>query len=107
MSKFISIKVMRGTFPKDEKKYAPFAGEPGAIFHVETDQGKSKYIPISEPPFNVDDMKEPDWVEAFVAMSLMMGHALDEEITLIDGGELVAEFRMTPNEEGAAEIESV
>ena len=40
-------------------------------------------------------------------MSLMMGHVLDEEITLIDGGELVAEFRMTPNEEGVAEIESV
>ncbi|EHC4100264.1 hypothetical protein JTG28_004166 [Escherichia coli] len=47
MAKFIIIKVMRGTFPNDEKAYGPFAGKPGAIFHVETDEGKAKYIPVA------------------------------------------------------------
>ncbi|ELP2939241.1 hypothetical protein R0P29_001263 [Escherichia coli O83] len=104
MAKFIIIKVMRGTFPNDEKAYGPFAGKPGAIFHVENEEGKAKYIPVSEPPFEVAHLEEPNRIKAFVYLSLMMGNVLDNPVDL-ENGEQVAEFRMTPNEDGNAEIE--
>lgn len=104
MAKFIIIKVMRGTFPNDEKAYGPFAGKPGAIFHVETEEGKAKYIPISERPFEGALLEEPYRIKALVLLSLMTGNVLDNPVDL-ENGEQVAEFRMTPNGDGDVEIE--
>lgn len=49
-------------------------------------------------------LDEPNRIKAFVCLSLMMGSVLDNPVDL-EGGEQVAEFRMTPNEDGDAEIE--
>ncbi|EKQ7438641.1 hypothetical protein P6R33_000629 [Escherichia coli] len=49
-------------------------------------------------------LEEPNRIKAFVCLSLMMGNVLDNPVDL-ENGEQVAEFRMTPNEDGNAEIE--
>ncbi|HBP9783557.1 TPA: hypothetical protein L7G27_000534 [Escherichia coli] len=40
MAKFIIIKVMRGTFPNDEKAYGPFAGKPALSSMLKLRKGK-------------------------------------------------------------------
>lgn len=50
MSKFISVKVFRGTIPED-KKYGQLSGQPGACFRVATDdEANVKCFHVSEPP---------------------------------------------------------
>ncbi|EKQ7438642.1 hypothetical protein P6R33_000630 [Escherichia coli] len=40
MAKFIIIKVMRGTFPNDEKAYGPFAGSRALSSMLKLRKGK-------------------------------------------------------------------
>lgn len=106
MSKFISVKVFRGTFPEDEK-IGQFAGQPGACFRVATeDDTNVKCFHVSEPPFNVKHLEDANHVKHFVFASVVLNPCPDAEVELI-GAELIAEYKMTEGEEGGIKIERI
>ncbi|EOK8607632.1 hypothetical protein ACENWC_RS11300 [Escherichia coli] len=64
MSKFISVKVFRGTISED-KKYGQFAGQPGVCFRVATeDDAHVKCFHVSEPPFDAKHLEDLNKVRA-------------------------------------------
>ncbi|HAW1239662.1 TPA: hypothetical protein JLL79_000106 [Escherichia coli] len=106
MSKFISVKVFRGTFPEDEK-VGQFAGQPGACFRVATDdEADVKCYHVSEPPFDVKDLDNADHVKSFILVSLKLNPFTDAEVELL-GAELVAEYKMTEGVTGGIDIERI
>ncbi|EFM1537323.1 hypothetical protein NPJ41_000124 [Escherichia coli] len=106
MSKFISVKVFRGTFPEDEK-VGRFAGQPGACFRVATDdEADVKCYHVSEPPFDVKDLDNADHVKSFILVSLKLNPFTGAEVELL-GAELVAEYKMTEGVTGGIDIERI
>lgn len=109
MSKFISVKVFRGTLPNKER-LGQFAGQPGACFRVATDdEANVKCFHVSEPPFNADDLENLDRIKGLVFASLVFDSSYKtskNEVDLI-GAELVAEYKITEGENGGAEIERI
>ncbi|EQT27255.1 hypothetical protein [Escherichia coli] len=106
MSKFISVKVFRGTFPEDEK-IGQFAGQPGACFRVATDdEANVKCFHVSEPPFDVKHLDDANHVKHFVFASVVLNPCPDAEVELL-GAKLVAEYKMTEGEEGGIKIERI
>ncbi|HAM4421342.1 TPA: hypothetical protein ACIC46_003524 [Escherichia coli] len=106
MSKFISVKVFRGTIPED-KKYGQFAGQPGACFRVATeDDAHVKCFHVSEPPFDVKHLDDTNHVKHFIFASVALNPCPDVDVELI-GAELVAEYQMTEGENGGIEIERI
>lgn len=106
MSKFISVKVFRGTFPEDEKS-GQFAGQPGACFRVATDNEDSvKCYHVAEPPFDVKDLDNADHVKFFILVSLELHPFRGDEVELV-GAELVAEYKMTEGVTGGIDIERI
>lgn len=106
MSKFISVKVFRGTFPEDENN-GQFAGQPGACFRVATnDEANVKCFHVSEPPFDVKHLDDANHVKHFVFASVVLNPCPDAEVELL-GAELVAEYKMTEGEEGGIKIERI
>lgn len=106
MSKFISVKVFRGTIPED-KKYGQFAGQPGACFRVATeDDAHAKCFHLAEPPFDVKDLDNVNHVRIFVFASLALNPYHDAEVKLL-GSELVAEYKITEEESGESKIERI
>lgn len=106
MSKFISVKVFRGTFPENENS-GKFAGQPGACFRVATDNEDCvKCYHVSEPPFDVKDLDNADHVKFFILASLELNPFPDEEVELV-GAELVAEYKMTEGANGGIDIERI
>lgn len=66
MSKFISVKVFRGTLPNEER-LGQFAGQPSTCFRVATeDDAHVKCFHVSEPPFNADHLEDPDRIKSLV-----------------------------------------
>lgn len=106
MSKFISVKVFRGTFPEDEKN-GQFAGQPGACFRVATDdEAGVKCFHVSEPPFDVKHLDDANHVKHFVFASVALFPFPDADVELL-GAELVAEYKMTEGVEGGIDIERI
>lgn len=106
MTKFISVKVFRGTFPEDEK-VGRFAGQPGACFRVATDdEADVKCYHVSEPPFDVKDLDNADHVKSFILVSLKLNPFTGAEVELL-GAELVAEYKMTEGVTGGIDIERI
>ncbi|HBV8100236.1 TPA: hypothetical protein MD653_001672 [Escherichia coli] len=106
MTKFISVKVFRGTISED-KKNGQFAGQPGACFRVSTeDDAHVKCFHVSEPPFDVKHLEDENCVKHLVFASLMLNHDPEVEVELI-GAELVAEYKITEGENGGSEIERI
>lgn len=106
MSKFISVKVFRGTFPENENS-GQFAGQPGACFRVATDdEAGVKCYHVSEPPFDVKDLDNADHVKFFILVSLELNPLPGDEVELI-GAELVAEYKMTEGVTGGIDIERI
>lgn len=106
MSKFISVKVFRGTFPEDEKN-GQFAGQPGACFRVATDNEDCvKCYHVSEPPFDAKDLEDANHVKHFVFAVLMLNPFHEIEVELV-GAELAAEYKITPTEDGDTKIERI
>ena len=106
MTKFISVKVFRGTIPEGEK-YGEFGGMPGACFRVATeDEEHVKCFHVSEPPFNPERLEHPDKIKMFVFASLMINPCPDVEMELV-GAEVVAEYKITPAENGDSKIERI
>lgn len=106
MTKFISVKVFRGTFPEDEK-IGQFAGQPGACFRVATeDDAHVKCFHVTEPPFDVKDLDNIYFVEMFVFSSLSLNPCPGTEVELL-GAELAAEYKITEAESGGVEIERI
>ncbi|EFO7931378.1 hypothetical protein HO347_000098 [Escherichia coli] len=106
MSKFVSVKVFRGTFPNEER-LGQYAGQPGACFRVATDdEAGVKCYHVSEPPFDVKDLDNADHVKFFILVSLKLNPFLGDEVELI-GAELVAEYKMTEGENGGVDIERI
>ncbi|HAH3639748.1 TPA: hypothetical protein GFX84_05980 [Escherichia coli] len=106
MSKFISVKVFRGTIPEG-KKYGKFSGMPGACFRVATEDDEHvKCFHVSEPPFNQEHLEDPDKVKMFAFASLMLNPypALDVELV---GAEMFAEYKITEAEDGDSKIERI
>ncbi|WP_247191213.1 hypothetical protein [Escherichia coli] len=109
MSKFISVKVFRGTFPNEER-LGQFAGQSGACFRVATDdEANVKCFHVAEPPFDVKDLDNVDHVRYFVFDSLVFdsSHKTSKNEVDLIGAELVAEYQMTEGENGGAEIERI
>ena len=106
MSKFISVKVFRGTFPENENS-GKFAGQPGACFRVATDNEDCvKCYHVSEPPFDVKDLDNADHVKFFILVSLELNPLTDADVELV-GAELVAEYKMTEGATGGIDIERI
>lgn len=106
MSKFISVKVFRGTFPENENS-GKFAGQPGACFRVATDNEDCvKCYHVSEPPFDVKDLDNADHVKFFIFVSLELNPLTDADVELV-GAELVAEYKMTEGATGGIDIERI
>ncbi|CTU78288.1 Uncharacterised protein [Escherichia coli] len=106
MSKFISVKVFRGSFPEN-KDFGQFAGERGACFRVATeDDAHVKCFHLTEPPFDVKDLDNVNHVRHFVFASLVLNPYPDAEVKLL-GAELVAEYKITEEESGASKIERI
>ncbi|HBJ0476688.1 TPA: hypothetical protein LAN56_003419 [Escherichia coli] len=106
MSKFISVKVFRGTFTNKET-LGQFAGQPGACFRVATDdEAGVKCYHVAEPPFDVKHLEDENRVKHLVFASLMLNHDPEVEVELI-GAELVAEYKITEGENGGSEIERI
>lgn len=107
MSKFISVKVFRGTIPEDEELYGEFAGEPGACFRVATeDDAHVKCFHVTEPPFNADHLEDLDKIKSLVFAYLVFPGLANMEVELL-GAELFAEYKMTEVVEGGVEIERI
>lgn len=106
MTKFISVKVFRGTFPNEER-LGQFAGQPGACFRVATeDDAHVKCLHLAEPPFDVKDLDNANHVRHFVFASLVLNPYPDAEVKLL-GAELVAEYKITEEESGESKIERI
>ncbi|WP_096978483.1 hypothetical protein [Escherichia coli] len=106
MTKFISVKVFRGAIPESER-YGKFGGTPGACFRLATeDDNHVKCFHVSEPPFNVKHLEDPNKVKGFVFASLKLIPCPEIEVELI-GAELVAEYKITPAENGDSKIERI
>ncbi|ENB7696589.1 hypothetical protein ABIN28_002568 [Escherichia coli] len=106
MSKFISVKVFRGTISEDEKN-GKFAGQPGACFRVATeDDAHVKCFHVSEPPFDVKHLEDANHVKHFVFAALMLNPFPEIEVELVDA-ELAAEYKITPTEDGDSKIECI
>jgi len=106
MSKFISVKVFRGTISED-KELGQFAGQPGACFRVATeDDAHVKCFHVTEPPFNVTHLEDPDIIKGLVFTYLMFQGIADMEVELL-GAELVAEYKITEAESGESKIERI
>ncbi|EOA3920118.1 hypothetical protein ACH18Q_001406 [Escherichia coli] len=106
MTKFISVKVFRGTIPEDEKN-GKFAGQPGACFRVATeDDAHVKCFHVSEPPFDVKHLEDANRVKHFVFATLMLNPFPEIEVKLI-GAEKVAEYKITEAEDGDSKIERI
>lgn len=106
MSKFISVKVFRGTFPEN-KEFGQFAGERGACFRVATENDAHvKCFHLTEPPFDVKDLDNVNHVRHFVFASLVLNPCPDLDVELI-GAEVVAEYKITESEDGGSKIERI
>lgn len=106
MSKFISVKVFRGTIPED-KKYGQFAGQPGVCFRVATeDDAHVKCFHVSEPPFNADHLEDLNRIKSLIFAYLAFPGIANADVELV-GAELVAEYKMTEGEEGGIKIERI
>ena len=109
MSKFVSVKIFRGTFPNEER-LGQYAGQPGACFRVATDNDAHiKCFHVSEPPFDVKYLDNVDHVRYFVFDSMMFDSirkTSENEVDLI-GVELAAEYKITEGENGGVEIERI
>lgn len=106
MSKFISVKVFRGTIPEG-KKYGKFSGMPGACFRVATEDDEHvKCFHVSEPPFNPEHLEEPDRIKTLVFALLMLNPFPAVEVELV-GAEVVAEYKITEAENGDSKIERI
>ncbi|EER4310922.1 hypothetical protein F7919_001844 [Escherichia coli] len=106
MSKFISVKVFRGTL-QNEERLGQFAGQPGACFRVATeDDTHVKCFHVSEPPFNPEHLEEPDRVKMLVFSLLMLNPFPAAEVELV-GAEVIAEYKITEAENGDSKIERI
>ncbi|ENA5988601.1 hypothetical protein ABGK43_000718 [Escherichia coli] len=106
MTKFISVKVFRGTFPNEER-LGRFAGQPGACFRVVTeDDAHVKCFHVSEPPFDAKNLEDLNKVRGFVFAALVLNPFPENEVELI-GAEVVAEYKITPAENGDSKIERI
>ena len=106
MSKFISVKVFRGTF-LNEERLGQFAGQPGACFRIATeDDAHVKCFHVSEPPFNADHLEDPDRIKSLVSAYLMFQGIANMEVELL-GAELVAEYKISEAESGESKIERI
>ncbi|KZH43361.1 hypothetical protein MW396_11410 [Escherichia coli] len=106
MSKFISVKVFRGTLPNEER-LGQFAGQPSTCFRVATeDDAHVKCFHVSEPPFNADHLEDPDRIKSLVFAYLMFQGIANMEVELL-GAELAAEYKVTEGENGGVEIERI
>lgn len=106
MSKFISVKVFRGTFPEDEK-IGQFAGQSGACFRVATDDETNvKCFHVSEPPFNAEHLEDLNMIKSLIFAYLAFHGIANADVGLV-GAELVAEYKMTEGEEGGIKIERI
>lgn len=106
MSKFISVKVFRGTFTNKET-LGQFAGQPGACFRVATDdEAVVKCYHVAEPHFDVKDLDNANYVKWFIFASLELNPFPDDDVELI-GAELVAEYKMTDGVAGGIDIERI
>ena len=106
MSKFISVKVFRGTFPNEER-LGQFAGQPGACFRVATeDDANVKCFHLAEPPFDVKHLDDVNHFRHFVFASLVLNPYPDAEVKL-PGAELVAEYKITEAKSGESKIERI
>ena len=106
MTKFISVKVFRGSFPEN-KDFGQFAGERGACFRVATENDAHvKCFHLTEPPFDVKDLDNADHVKFFILVSLELNPFPGDEVELV-GAELVAEYKMTEGVTGGIDIERI
>jgi hypothetical protein len=106
MTKFISVKVFRGTIPEGEK-YGEFGGMTGACFRVATeDDDHVKCFHVSEPPFSPEHLEDPGKIKMFVFASLTINPYPDPDVELI-GAEMVAEYKITPADNGDSKIERI
>ena len=106
MTKFISVKVFRGTLPNEER-LGEFAGQPGACFRVATeDDAHVKCFRVSEPPFNADHLEDLNRIKSLICAYLALPGIADADVELV-GAELVAEYKMTEGENGGVEIERI
>ncbi|HDX9778980.1 TPA: hypothetical protein RO209_002261 [Escherichia coli] len=106
MTKFISVKVFRGTFPED-KEIGQFAGERGVCFRVATeDDAHVKCFHASEPPFNAEHLEDLNRIKSLIFAYLAFPGIADADVELV-GAELVAEYKMTEGENGGVEIERI
>lgn len=106
MSKFISVKVFRGTL-LNEERLGQYAGQPGACFRVATeDDAHVKCFHVSEPPFDVKHLEDANHVKHLVFALLALNPYPDAEVELI-GAELVAEYKITEAENGGTKIERI
>ncbi|HAX8527697.1 TPA: hypothetical protein JTK94_001594 [Escherichia coli] len=106
MSKFISVKVFRGTLPSKET-LGQFAGQPGACFRVATeDDAHVKCFHVTEPPFNADHLEDLNIIKSLIFAYLAFPGIGDTDVELL-GAELFAEYKMTEGVEGGIEIECI
>lgn len=106
MSKFISVKVFRGTLPSKET-LGQFAGQPGACFRVATeDDAHVKCFHVTEPPFNADHLEDLNIIKSLIFAYLAFPGIGDVDVELL-GAELFAEYKMTEGVEGGIEIERI
>ena len=106
MTKFISVKVFRGTLPSKET-LGQFAGQPGACFRVATDdEANVKCFHVAEPPFDAKHLDDANRVKHFVFASVAHNPCPSVEVELL-GAEMVAEYKMTEGEEGGIKIERI
>lgn len=106
MTEFISVKVFRGTIPEG-KKYGKFSGMPGACFRVATeDDAHVKCFHVSEPPFDAKHLEDLNKVRGFVFAALVLNPFPENEVELI-GAEVVAEYKITPKENGDSKFERI
>ena len=105
MTKFISVKVFRGTFP--DEKYGQFAGQPGACFRIATeDDAHVKCFHVSEPPFDVKHLEDANHVKRFVFAVLIRNLDPEPKVNLL-GAEMVAEYKITKAEDRGSKIERI
>ncbi|EET8106852.1 hypothetical protein FCN40_001256 [Escherichia coli] len=106
MTKFISVKVFRGTFPNEER-LGRFAGQPGACFRVATEDDEHvKCFHVSEPPFDAKHLEDLNKVRGFVFASLVLNPFPENEVELI-GAEVLAEYKITEADNGDSKIERI
>ncbi|HAI6330328.1 hypothetical protein [Escherichia coli] len=106
MTKFISVKVFRGTLPSKETS-GQFAGQPGACFRVATeDDTHVKCFHVTEPPFNADHLEDLNRIKSLIFAYLGFLGIGDADVELL-GAELVAEYKMTEGVDGGIDIERI